>query len=163
MTAQSSQLLQTLYDNDYYLWLDTTVRKLRCADFDTVDWENLIEEIESMGRSEKRALTSLLTRLFEHLLKLTYWESERENNANKWKGEITAFRLQIKKLLKDSPSLKPYLTEIFEECYLDSRKVISQLTGQNLANFPTQSMARIQQVLDENWFPDCQSKCTKEE
>ncbi|HBE21016.1 MAG TPA: DUF29 domain-containing protein [Cyanobacteria bacterium UBA11149] len=161
MTAQSSQLFQTLYENDYYLWLDTTVRKLRCADFDTVDWENLIEEIESMGRSEKRALASLLTRLFEHLLKLSYWESERENNANNWKGEITAFRLQIKKLLKDSPSLKPYLNEIFQECYLDSRKVISQLTGQNLANFPPQPIATIQQVWDENWFPDNKSESTQ--
>ncbi len=162
MTAQSSQLVQTLYEDDYYLWVDTTVRKLRCAEFDTVDWENLIEEIESIGRSEKRALASLLTRLFEHLLKLTYWESEREKNANKWKGEITAFRLQIKKLLKDSPSLKPYLTEIFDECYLDARKVISQLTGKKLANFPPQAITTIEEVLDENWFPDGKSESTKE-
>ncbi len=162
MTVQSSQLVQTLYEADYYLWVDTTVKKLRCAKFDTVDWENLIEEIESMGRSEKRALASLLTRLFEHLLKLTYWESERENNGNKWKGEITAFRLQIKKLLKDSPSLKPYLTEIFDECYLDSRKVISQLTGQKLANFPPQVIVTIQQILDEDWFPHGKLDSTKE-
>jgi hypothetical protein len=139
-----------LYEQDYQLWLETIIEQLRQGKFSEVDWENLIEELESMGRSDKRATSSLLTRLLEHLLKLAYWEREREDNANKWRSEITTFRVQIKKLLKDSPSLKPYLVEVFDECYLDARKIVSQLIGHEI---PLTRIATVDQALDEDWFP----------
>jgi hypothetical protein len=62
--------------------------------------------------------------------------------------------VQIKKLLKQSPSLKPYLAEIFPECYQDARKIISRLTGFKIDAFPSNAIASIEQVLDEDWFPD---------
>jgi hypothetical protein len=150
MTAQTHQSTQALYDQDYQLWLETITEQLRQGKFSAVDWENLIEELESIGRSDKRAIMSLLTRLLEHILKLAYWEREREYNANKWRSEITTFRVQIKKLLKDSPSLKPYLGEVFDECYLDARKIVSQLIGQEI---PLTEIAKMEQALDEDWFP----------
>jgi hypothetical protein len=79
--------------------------------------ENLIEEVATLGRSEKHVLESLLVRLFEHLLKLSYWESERDYNGKHWKAEIRIFRQKLRRQLKDSPSLKPYLVSIFEDCY----------------------------------------------
>ena len=155
MKIQTAKVVnKNLYEQDYCQWLEFTVQQLRSGHFNAVDWENLIEEIEDMGRSEKRALASLLTKLFEHLLKLAYWETERAYNANKWKSKITTFRVQIKKLIKQSPSLKPYLAEIFTECYLDGRKIISRLTGFTIDVFPSDAIASIEQVLDEDWFPN---------
>lgn len=74
MTVKTLQSTQALYEQDYHLWLQTTIEQLRQSQFSLVDWENLIEELESMGRSDKRAMINLLTRLLEHLLKLAYWE-----------------------------------------------------------------------------------------
>ena len=65
----------SLYETDYQRWLQTMVHHLQKRNFDAIDWNHLIEELESMGKSEKRALLSLLTRLLEHVLKLAYWES----------------------------------------------------------------------------------------
>ncbi|GBF81348.1 hypothetical protein AsFPU1_2761 [Aphanothece sacrum FPU1] len=75
----------TLYDNDYNQWIQTTVQQLREGNFNEIDWDNLIEEIESMGKNDKRALLSLLTRLLEHLLKLAYWEFEKDRSGNQVK------------------------------------------------------------------------------
>ena len=66
-----------LYETDYNQWVNETVQQLRERQFDGIDWDNLIEEIEDMGKSQKRALESFLTRLVEHLLKLSYWEPEK--------------------------------------------------------------------------------------
>lgn len=150
MTTQIHPTFQNLYDQDYVLWLETTIDQLRQEKFSSVDWENLLDELESMGKSEKRSLLSLLTRLLEHLLKLAYWDSEREYNVNKWKSKITTFRNQIQKLLKDSPSLKPYLQEIFPECYSDARESMSLLISLEI---PFDKIATLEQVLDKSWFP----------
>ncbi|MBE9237915.1 DUF29 domain-containing protein [Anabaena aphanizomenioides LEGE 00250] len=143
---------QNLYEQDYYLWLRTTINQLRAGQFSSVDLENLIEELETMGRSQKRAIESLLIRLLEHLLKLKYWDSERERNEGHWKGEIRTFRRQIKKELKDSPSLKPYILEIFEECYEEARKEASDRSQLPLDTFPINPIGSLEQVLDDNWF-----------
>ena len=153
MVLDLKQSQKKLYDTDYNLWLDETVKQLQAKDFDAIDWENLIEEIASLGRSEKRRIESLLTRLFEHLLKLGYWETERNYNQNHWKREIFNFRKQINKELKASLSLKNYLNEVFEECYQDGRKLVSLASELPLNTFPTSSIGDAEQILDENWLP----------
>lgn len=145
---------QTLYDQDYYLWIKTTINQLRTGQFAAVDLENLLEELETMGRSEKRAIKSLLLKLLEHLLKLKCWDSERERNQGNWKREIRAFRTQIKDELTDSPSLKPYILEIFEKCYQEARKLVSDSSQLPLDTFPLIPIGSLEQVLDENWFPE---------
>jgi hypothetical protein len=154
MTLQTRLSTQTLYDQDYYLWLQTTIKQLRSGQVFTLDLENLIEELESMGKSDRRALESLLTRLLEHLLKLTYWQGEREYNQRGWKNEIRNFRLQIKKILKDSPSLKSYLAEVFPECYKDARNLFMDSSGLASEILPQTPIGTLEQVLDENWLPD---------
>ena len=67
-------------EQDYYLWTQAMAKALNERDYSSIDWDNLIEEIEDMGRSQKRASESLLMRLTEHLLKLKYWELEKERN-----------------------------------------------------------------------------------
>ena len=98
-----------LYDRDFYLWLQTQAKLLRERKLEDVDFESLIEEIESRGRSEKKELKSRLTTLIEHLLKIQYWQSEKANNARGWRQTIVEQRRQIEYLLSDSPSLRAFL------------------------------------------------------
>lgn len=153
MITTKDKSFQTLYDQDYVLWLKATVEQLKKGQFTDIDLENLIEEIESMGRSEKRALESLLIRLLEHLLKIAYWESERERNVSHWSLEVTNFRYQIAKLLVDSPSLNPYIEGIFEESYIVACRGVSRAMKLSKTAFPEKPMITLKQVLDDNWFP----------
>jgi len=153
MIAESQQAQKPLYETDYYLWVLATVEQLQNREFETIDWENLIDEVLDLSRREKRRLESLLTRLFEHLLKLKYWKAEREVNQNHWKREIRNFRKQINKDLRASPSLKNYLSEQFVELYQDARELVSDASGLPLDAFPEQPIAPLEKVLDENWLP----------
>ena len=152
MVTSTQTTTQTLYDQDYYLWIRTTINQLRTGQFSAVDLENLLEELETMGKSEKRAIESLLTKLLVHLLKLKYWDSERERNQGHWLGEIRTFRKQIKNSLKDSPSLKPYILEIFNECYHDARLEVSDRSQLPLDIFPIIPIGSLEQILDD-WLP----------
>ncbi|CCI06540.1 DUF29 domain-containing protein [Microcystis aeruginosa] len=146
--------IPNLYDSDYQLWLESTIKQLRRGDFQAVDWPNLLEELADLGKNNRRALKSLLTRLLEHLLKLTYWQSQRDYNQAGWKKEIRNFRLQIADLLEDSPSLKSYLREILAKCYLDARNLLIDETELDASIFPGELLANLEEILDENWLPD---------
>jgi hypothetical protein len=140
-----------LYDRDYYSWLKQTALSLRNKEFDQLDMENLIEEIEDMGRSEKRAIESNLRIVLLHLLK---WKYQSQQRSGSWRGSIAEHRIRIRKALQDSPSLKNYLPEVFAETYQDAIKIASQETGLEPETFPTSSEWTLQQVLDEAWLPN---------
>lgn len=143
----------SLYDTDFQLWIDQTVAQLKAQDFGQLDLENLIEEIESLGRSDKRAISSFLMRLCEHLLKLKHWESERERCWSGWNLEITNFRLQIQAILRDSPSLRNYLDENFSREYGNGRKLLLKESQLNTNLIPQEPGFMLEQALDEDWFP----------
>ncbi|MEM8779505.1 MAG: DUF29 domain-containing protein [Cyanobacteria bacterium P01_G01_bin.49] len=145
----------TLYDADYNQWIKETTQQLRERKFDVVDWDNLIEEIEDMGKSQKRALESLLTRLLEHLLKLSYWEFEKDRSGNHWAAEIVNFRYQINKRLKDSPSLKPTVESIYNEVFPVAVKSVSQLFL-----LPSDAHISLENALDDDWFPNSEQEVT---
>lgn len=142
-------MTEVKYEEDYYLWTQTMVEKLKNKDYLSVDWDNLIEEIEDMGKSQKRAVESLLLRLTEHLLKLKYWEAEKERNKKHWQSEVVNFRVLLRKRLKESPSLKAKLSEIYAEILSDSERSMSKLF-----DLPEQTELTLTQVLDEDWFPN---------
>ncbi|MDR9402906.1 MAG: DUF29 domain-containing protein [Halothece sp. Uz-M2-17] len=139
----------SLYETDYYHWVQTTVHHLQKRNFSAIDWEHLIEELESMGKSEQRALLSLLTRLLEHLLKLAYWESEKARVGNHWASEIVNFRAQITDLLEDSPSLRSQLPTLYEKAYPTAIKSVSKLFS-----LPSDTEITLSQALDDDWFPE---------
>jgi hypothetical protein len=153
MVSELRKTNKTLYDTDYNLWVLETVQKLQVRDLDDLDWENLIEEVLGLSRSDKRKLESLLMRLIEHLLKLGYWEKEKDKNRGHWEREITNFRKQIKKELRASPSLKRYLSEIYLESYQDGRDLASKRSQLPLSTFPEEPIANLEQILDEDWLP----------
>jgi hypothetical protein len=153
MASDLKQIQTCLYDTDYNLWVEETVKKLQNRNFETLDLEHLIEEILDLSRRQKKKLKNLLIKLFEHLLKLTYWKLEREHNRGHWEGEILNFRQQIEDEINDSPSLKPYLSDIFSECYQKGRALASKRSQLPLSALPTEPIGTMEQVLDENWLP----------
>lgn len=118
---------ESLYDRDYNLWQQQAIAALKERNSDRLDWEHLIVEIEEVGKSQKRALKNYTQRLIEHLLKIKYWEIERERNYNHWKLEVSNFRDNILDILTDSPSLKNYLEQNYEDWYAKSVKRVGQV------------------------------------
>jgi hypothetical protein len=153
MITEIKTTIQNLYQIDYYLWLEETLRQLENKDFNAIDLENLIDEVSDLSRREKRRLESLVKRLFEHLLKIKYWESEKVYNEKHWKKEIRNFRQQIKKELQVSPSLKNYTESILNECYYNARNLFSDGSEIPLDTLPENPIANLEEILDENWFP----------
>ncbi|MBD2006391.1 MULTISPECIES: DUF29 domain-containing protein [Cyanophyceae] len=151
MTIEITANQQSLYDTDYLIWIKTTVEKLRVHDYSNIDWENLIEEIEDMGRSERRSLESNLIIVLTHLLK---WQYQPELRSGSWKGSIVEHRRRIRKALKESPSLKPYLEEVFAECYLDAVEQASAETELPVETFPQLCPYTSAEILDSDFVPE---------
>ncbi|MCL1467851.1 DUF29 domain-containing protein [Argonema galeatum] len=141
---------QTLYETDYLQWIETNVEKLRNQDYANVDWTHLMEEIEDMGRSERRSLESNLIVVLLHLLK---WQYQPEERSGSWEGSIIEHRRRVKKALKESPSLRPYLDSIFAECYAEAVKQAKAETGLALETFPTECLYELTEVTDDGFLP----------
>ncbi|MBD2112975.1 MULTISPECIES: DUF29 domain-containing protein [Cyanophyceae] len=75
---------KSLYDTDFNIWLETTAAQLRSRNFDALDLTNLIEEIESLARQDRRALSNLLRQIYERLLRLNFWETEHARHSRDW-------------------------------------------------------------------------------
>ncbi len=139
--------LTNLYEQDFYLWLKKTAELLHDGRFNELDLGNLIEEIECMGRSERKALKSRLITLLEHLLKLSYWEAEKEYNARGWRDTIVEQRTQILLLLEDSPRLKVLLMDSFFACYQIARENTAEISQLPLEVFPAEPPFTLEGIL----------------
>lgn len=139
-----------LYDTDFYAWTLEQVGLLQSQQFAQLDLVNLMEEIESLGRKERQELRNRLGVLLGHLLK---WQFQPEQRTNSWVGTIREQRIQIKLLLKDSPSLKPYLEQTFADAYeLGVALAIREtLLGEEV--FPEVSPYQLEQSLDSQFLP----------
>lgn len=122
---------KTLYDQDFALWVEETVKQLKSSNFDHIDWENLIEEVESLGGRDRRELESRLTTLFEHALKRCF--VPLPDCYRGWENTLKRTQKILKKLLRDSPSLANYLLEMSAECYADA---VDNLMSEYDVNFP---------------------------
>jgi hypothetical protein len=116
--------VKNLYDRDFALWIEATVKQLKSGDLSQVDLENLIEEVESLGKSQRKAVDNFLTRLLEHLLKRCY--VVLPDCYRGWEIEIRNFRNDLKKEFKYSPSLKRFMIEILEECYREALEAVKE-------------------------------------
>jgi hypothetical protein len=107
--------LRQLYDKDFARWIEATATCLRARDAERLDWESLLEEIENLGKFEKQELESRLSVLLNHLLKRCY--VELPDCYRGWQLTILEQRNALNRLIKQSPSLKPYLEAVLEEVY----------------------------------------------
>lgn len=150
MTTEIETKQQSLYETDYLRWIETTLAQLQVRDYSNIDWENLIEEIGDMGRSERRSLESNLTVIITHLLK---WQYQPNFRSGSWKGSIVEHRRRIRKALKESPSLKAYFEEILTECYGDAVKQAMAETMLSVEIFPQVCPYKSVEVLDDDFLP----------
>ena len=136
MSNKSVPKTNNLYERDFYLLIQTTAQQLKENKLNQIDIVNLIEEIESMGRSEKRELKSRLIVLLMHLLK---WQYQPDKRSESWRSIISEQRICLEALLEDSPSLKPIVAEVFDDCYQKACIKASDETGLPLNIFPKAS------------------------
>ncbi|OKH18804.1 hypothetical protein NIES208_04810 [[Limnothrix rosea] IAM M-220] len=149
-TTKSPVSVELLYEQDFQLWLAENIRALKEGKLLDVDYQNLMEELEDMGRGEKNALKSNLKILLMHLLKYKY---QPEKRTNSWRYTITEYRQRILDSLETSPSLKGFLTQEFEKCYLNGCRLASDETGISQSEFPESSPFEILEILDLDFLP----------
>ena len=114
---------KTLYEQDFQVWLEKTIRHLQKREFAALDIDNLIEELSELGKSEKRTLESNLMILLAHLLKLKVQHNSPQSMKDSWYRSVIEHRQRVEKNLRDTPSLKSYLETAIQEAYPDARKV----------------------------------------
>jgi hypothetical protein len=114
---------KTLYEQDFTLWIEETVKQLKSKNFSEIDLDNLIEEVESLGRADKRELENRLITLFEHALKRHY--VKLPDCYRGWEVTLKRTQKELQKILRDSPSLKAYFLEVLIVCYQDAVDNIS--------------------------------------
>ncbi len=136
-----------LHNRDFNLWLEQMAIAIKNRDTKNMDWEGLLEEIEDMTASQKRALRSYTKRLIEHILKLQYWHSEKVYNQKHWRKEVVNFRDSINEILQDSPSLRNYLQENYQSWFKKSVKGMRQEINISEDNF-----IPLEDIMEENFF-----------
>jgi hypothetical protein len=138
------------YDDDFFAWTQEQARLLRAGELTDVDVENLAEEIESVGRSDRREIRNRLTVLLSHLLK---WQFQPKRRGASWSVTILEQRLQINSIIEDSPSLRPFFAEVLASSYKNARDVAARETKMQLGAFPTECPYAPEQILKEDFLP----------
>ena len=140
--------MMSTYDTDYGIWLAEQINHLKSHEWEQLDVDNLIDELEALNKSNKRELYSYLVVILAHLLK---WQFQPARRGGSWLGSINNGRRRIERLFKDQPSLKPYVKEILSEAYLEAREWAVEETGLNI--FPPTCPYKTQEVLSKEFLP----------
>jgi hypothetical protein len=140
-----------LYDEDFYAWANEQAALLRAGDLSQADVEHIAQEIESMGRTEKRELASRLKVLIAHLLK---WRFQPEKRTKSWEVSIRVQRRELVDHIDDNPSLKPLIDRVLEKAYPDAALVAALETGLSETVFPKLCPWTFAQIIDEQFWPE---------
>jgi Domain of unknown function DUF29 len=141
----------SLYERDFCLSLEQQAALLREGRLDELDIANLVEEIESMGRKDKKAITSNLVVLLPIFFKHQFQPEQRSSN---WRGSIVEHRQLLRDDFEESPSLRPHAAAVFARAYADARERASAEIGLPLRTFPKSSAYTLEQTLDPKFLPD---------
>ena len=133
------------------LWARETADLIREGRWQNIDLEHLVEELEDLGKSEKRGIASQLVRLLIHLLK---WEYQPQRRSDSGLDSITDSRLQIELAIKDSPSLRNYPLQELAQAYQRARWIASKQTHLPLSTFPETCPYALDNILAEDWLPE---------
>ncbi|MFZ2726623.1 MAG: DUF29 domain-containing protein [Methylococcaceae bacterium] len=139
------------YQKDFYGWTQQQAFLLKAGRLNELDIVNLLEEIETMGRSEKRELDNRLTVLLVHLLK---WQYQPVRRGKSWQLTIEGQRDNCFDVLEDNPSLKPQLNDIMLRAYSKARTLAAKETGLDKSMFPLNNPWTLAQLLDSEFYPD---------
>lgn len=129
---------------DFYRWTEETADKLRRRDFESLDLETLIDEVESLRKQQRAEVRNRLALLLCHLLK---WEYQEMRRSKSWRATIGQQREEIEDELNESPSLRPCLPQMIEKAYRKAVVMASRQTGLGPSRFPSQCPYTIEQIL----------------
>lgn len=149
-TTKTSTSAQNLYEADFYAWTQEQAALLRNQQWIHLDLPNLIEEIESLGKQQRQELHSRLSLLIGHLLK---WEFQPQNRSRSWLATLRIQRRDTLRLLKENPSLKPYLSDALKEAYENGRDLAMAETDLPGQTFPSSCAYRLNEILDDRFYP----------
>lgn len=138
------------YRNDFYAWTQEQAALLKEEEFTEVDWQNLIEEIESMGRSEQKELESRLSLIIMHLLKMQYQPQRR---GRSWATTIAIQCIDLRRHLRKNPSLRAQLAEAIADIYPDAVQKAAIETRLPSSIFPIDCPWTVEEILDKDWLP----------
>jgi signal transduction histidine kinase len=138
------------YDTDFYAWTQVQAQALRAKQWEALDLEHLAEEIEDLGKSDRRTIQSHLRILLLHLLKVAYQRQRRLS----WLRSIRYAREAIELTLNDSPSLRRELPDFLAWVYPRAHKAAEEETRLPVATFPEACPWLLERVLDADFFPD---------
>lgn len=138
------------YETDFYQWTQQQAALLRQGEFNRVDLDlaNIAEEIESMGKRDRRSVSSYVQNVLMHLLK---WKYQPQRRGTSWELSIENGRYQIVDLLAESPSLEPQMAALTAKEYRQARKNASRETGLPLTTFPDDCPFTVEQIIGDYW------------
>lgn len=139
------------YDTDFYAWTQEQAQHLKMRKWEYLDLENLVEEIESLGRQERQQLMNRFGVLLGHLLK---WQYQPSYRSHSWQATIREQRRKILRLLEANPSLQTFLPEALQLGYEDGVDLAIAETNLPDATFPATCLYTLEQVLDAEFLPD---------
>jgi hypothetical protein len=148
---EDKSMSNSLYERDFYAWANEQAALLRAGKLDSADIENIAEEIESMGRSEKRELVNRLAVLLLHLLK---WRYQPAFHSTSWRLNIREQRIRLADHLADNPSLKSKVGEAMRDAYRLARVGTARETGLAEDTFPPRCPFKFDQAMGEDFWPD---------
>ncbi len=143
--------MTSLYEADFYAWANQQASLLRAGKLSSADIANIAEEIESMGKSEKRELVSRLTVLLLHMLK---WRFQPGLRGNSWRYTIKVQRRDLARHLDDNPSLTAQLTAVLTDAYASAVLLAAGETGLPEVTFPAECPWSYQQAADPDFWPE---------
>ncbi len=141
----------TLYDRDFYAWASEQAGLLRDGKLTQADIEHIAEEIESMGKTEKRELVSRLAVLLTHLLK---WQYQPVRRGASWEVTIRIQRRDLVRHLRDNPSLQAKLDEAISDAYGDAILAAYGETAIPKQTFPATCPWSFDQMMAEDFWPE---------
>jgi predicted nucleic acid-binding Zn-ribbon protein len=139
------------YDRDFYAWANEQAALLRAGEVSRADVENIAEELERLGRTEKREFVGRLTALLSLLLKARF---QRRKRSPSWKTEIESARGQLLEHLQDNPSLKDKLPEAIAAAFRNARRSAVDEAGPEDGAFPAACPWTFERMIDEKFWPD---------
>jgi len=141
----------SLYETDFYSWTRQQADLIRTGTRASLDFDNILEEIEAMGRAEKRSLRSRLSVLLMHLIK---WQFQPERRSRSWELTIVNQRMDIADLLQDSPGLKNMLNEMLVSAWNNAMRRAEAETGIDKSCFPQECPWAFEALMAEDFWPE---------
>jgi hypothetical protein len=148
------QPMTSLYDSDFVGWTQQQAEALRSRRLERLDYDNLIEEIESMGKQQQAELTNRLAVLLAHLLKWQYEPGARALHARSWRLTAKEQRLQLARHLRKNPSLRPVIPEAMDDAWREAVVSAARDSGLDESAYPAQCPYGFEQATTLDWMPD---------